>query len=181
MALNHKMRRTLWVALIFAAGAVFDGWQLARIHSWNRAISDGSVILLSGKLPPQILFAQAYFLERANRHQEALILYQRVANESGGNLRAAAKFNSANLHLREVLSLRGTAAEAQVLPLTELAKEGYRQVLRADSHDWDAKYNLERALRLAPEGEDADNTGLEPPPGMERAPTTMKGFTLGLP
>ncbi|MFI4923281.1 MAG: MxaK protein, partial [Burkholderiales bacterium] len=93
----------------------------------------------------------------------------------------AAKFNSANLNLRDALAKRSEHAEGEALPLIELAKQSYREVLRADSDNWDARYNLERALRLAPEKEEGDAAGLLPPLGMERAITTMKAFTLGLP
>jgi mxaK protein len=35
--------------------------------------------------------------------------------------------------------------------MLEQAKERYRELLRIDAGDWDARYNLERALWLAPE------------------------------
>ena len=35
--------------------------------------------------------------------------------------------------------------------MLELAKQRYRDLLRLRPGDWDARYNLERALRLAPE------------------------------
>jgi mxaK protein len=53
-------------------------------------------------------------------------------------------------------------------------------LLGQDNSDWDAKYNLERALRLAPEAEE-EIEAMAAPPGAERAITTMRGFTLGLP
>ena len=37
------------------------------------------------------------------------------------------------------------------LPLIELAKAGYRAVLRADPEDWDARFNLAMALRIVPD------------------------------
>ena len=42
----------------------------------------------------------------------------------------------------------------QAQALVELAKQRYRDLLRADPGDWDARYNLERALWLAPEAQD---------------------------
>ncbi|MGH8751256.1 MAG: hypothetical protein ACREUV_06090 [Burkholderiales bacterium] len=180
MALSRTTRRLLYLALLLGAGAALETWQLARIQGWNRAIENDTALAFNGELPPQVVFAQAYSLQRARQRQEALALYQRVVNEGDEDLRAAARFNSANVHLREALTLRGTPAEAQALPLIELAKESYREVLRRQAGDWDARYNLERALRLAPEVEETDSAGYEPP-GQERAVTTMKGFSLGLP
>lgn len=181
MALNRKMRAALYVALACIVAAAVEGYQLDRIYTFNRAIRDGSAITLNGDLPYEVLFAKAYFLDRRGNHQEALSLYQRVMNEGDARLATAAKYNSANLNLREALAKRGGNAEGQALPLIELAKQSYREVLRADSDNWDARYNLERALRLTPEKEDTDTVGLQPALGMERAITTMKGFTLGLP
>ena len=62
-----------------------------------------------------------------------------------------ALFNLGNMYLRQGLA-QGTA---EALPLVELAKQRYRDLLRATPDDWDARYNLERALRLAPEEQDA--------------------------
>jgi mxaK protein len=66
-------------------------------------------------------------------------------------------------------------------PLLELAKETYREALRLDPGQWDARYNLERALRLAPEQEDAPKAPLPMGGESERSVTTMRAFTLGLP
>ena len=46
----------------------------------------------------------------------------------------------------------GDGADAvRSLPLIEQAKARYRALLRIAPDDWDARYNLERALRVAPE------------------------------
>jgi len=67
------------------------------------------------------------------------------------------------------------------VPLIELAKETYREVLRHDPRHWPARYNLERAQRLLPDPEDGDGGPLEVPSNAERAATTMRGYSPGLP
>jgi mxaK protein len=62
-------------------------------------------------------------------------------------------YNLANLYLRRALEYRESGADDLALPLVELAKEYYRELLRKDSLDWSSKYNLELALRVAPETE----------------------------
>jgi len=62
-----------------------------------------------------------------------------------------------NIHLRQAIALkkrRGEAALGALITPTELAKQSYRDVLRAEPGDWDARFNLERALRLLPDQDD---------------------------
>jgi hypothetical protein len=58
--------------------------------------------------------------------------------------------------------LQQGAQPGQALALIELAKEGYREVLRQESDDWAARYNLERAQRLVPDPDDADDRAARP-------------------
>ena len=77
--------------------------------------------------------------------------------------------------------MRATSQPGQAIPLLELAKENYREVLRNDPGQWDARYNLERAQRLLP---DPDDTLAEPADikrDAERAVTTMRGYSPGMP
>ena len=63
----------------------------------------------------------------------------------------------------------------------ELAKESYREVLRHDPEDWAARYNLERAQRLVADPEEVDDEPPEARRSAERAATTMRGYSPGLP
>ena len=65
------------------------------------------------------------------------------------------------------------APSDQLLPLVELAKQSYRDLLRETPGDWDARYNLERALYLAPESEE-DAAADEPPAPQEHAISTVR-------
>jgi len=89
---------------------------------------------------------------------------------------------TSTLTLRRALVLGrspGGAAFGALITPAELAKQAYRDVLRAEPHDWDARFNLERALRLLPDAEDESAEGT--PERSERAVTTMRNTTLGLP
>ena len=84
--------------------------------------------------------------------------------------------------MREAVVVRASAQPGQAIALIELAKEGYRDVLRLDPQNWQARYNLERAQRLLA---DPDELLEAAPPetkrDAERAATTMRGFSPGLP
>jgi len=166
------------VALIFAA---YDGYRWWQAENLNAALADGSLAQYRGVLPPRAMFAKATLLARREDLDGALEHYKRTESSNDAVWAGAARYNAANLHLRRALAMRAAGDEAHALPLLELAKEGYRAVLRAEPQYWDAKYNLERALRLAPEADDEEDSAMPAPSPKERAPTTMRGFTLGLP
>lgn len=65
-----------------------------------------------------------------------------------------ARFLLGNAYLRE--ALRAEVDPRRQRPLAELAKEHYRDRLRATPQHWPTRYNLERALRIAPERVAAD-------------------------
>jgi len=76
--------------------------------------------------------------------------------------------------LRQALA-GGTRADAG--PLVELAKQRYRDLLRAEPQDWDARYNLERALRVAPEEQESAAEENNQP--VERRSVSLRGMTPG--
>lgn len=75
--------------------------------------------------------------------------FQQALQQGNAALRRMARYNLGNLHLRQALAMRRGDVEA--VPLVELAKQYYRQVLAEDPSHYDARYNLERALWLQPE------------------------------
>lgn len=170
-------------ALVLALGvsAAVDGWRWFEAARTNRAIADGSIADHELPRAPQAILAQAYFLAARGEDERALNLYKR-AQEEGGSFARAALYNTGNIHLRHAIMLkktRGEAALGALITPAELAKQAYRDVLRADPLDWDARFNLERALRLLPDPDDETPGGT--PSRAERAATTMRAVTLGLP
>lgn len=176
------LRRT-WPGLLLAAALallVRDGLRLWHAQQLHDAVR--SAATHSGPTPleahPSLLFARAHGAAQGGRTQEALALYLAAAREP--RLAAAAHYNSANLHLREALALALEGKLAANPQSVELAKARFRQALRQDPALAPARYNLERALWLAPELPD-EEAPAPPPLQSERAVTTMRGFTLGLP
>lgn len=123
-------------------------------------------------------FGEALSLARAGDDDAALARYRSLYDDA--LLGLPARYNAANLLLRQGLVLREGPSPGQALPLIELAKEGYRQVLREAPDMAAARYNLERAQRLLPEVDEDDLQGAAPE-NAERAATTMRGVAQGLP
>jgi len=158
-------------ALAFAALAALHGWRLHRAEQVNASIAAAGAATVDAAVP-EAQFASALRLAAAGDNERALKLYKALAQGDRADLRQAALYNLGNLHLREALK-NGARDVVRSLPLIELAKQSYRDLLRDAPGDWDARYNLERALWLAPEEEErlpqANND-----PAKERAVTTMQ-------
>ncbi len=96
-------------------------------------------------------FAQAYGLQQAGKFQDARVLYSKLERSHDPALRVAALYNMGNTYLDEAATIDLHQDADRALPLLELAKTSYRDLLRIDEQHWDARYNLERALRLSPD------------------------------
>lgn len=174
-----RLRLPWWplLALLFAGLLARDAQRLWQALRFN-ALLVAQAAPVSRFEPGLVLFVHAHGAARQGRLQDALSLYNDAAADPA--VAVAAHYNSANIHLREALELAAQQALAQSPQSVELAKQQYREALRRDPGHWPSKYNLERALWLAPELPDDAFKGAAPQQS-ERAVTTMRGFTIGLP
>ena len=136
-------------AVAFAALAAVEGVRLREAERVNAVIA-GATQAGSDSNLPEARFVQAMALAKSGDYENALKAYRVLGREEETRVSLAALYNAGNLQLREALK-EGSNASVRALPLLELAKQSYRAVLRRDPQSWDARYNLERALWLAPE------------------------------
>lgn len=123
--------------------------------------------------PRELQLARALALAQAGAHDAALKGYAALIQAGERDpVAQQALFNLGNMYLRQ-----GMAHEAGALPLFELGKQRLRDLLRATPQDWDARYNLERALRLAPEDQEAFSA--EQQPAHEQRRVRVPGFVAG--
>ena len=148
-----------WLIVVLVAALLYDGFHLLRAARVNRVLvtiesaeDAGDVRVAEGE-NPHLRFARAYALQQDGEFEPALEAYASIDVAEGDPMRAPIRYNLANLYLRRALQYRENGADDLALPLVELAKEYYRELLREDTQDWSAKYNLELALRVAPETE----------------------------
>jgi mxaK protein len=182
MALAPRTRTRIALAafVALAGAAAIDGVQWSRMRHWNEAIRTGALPAAGDPaLPAEVRFAQAAAQAASGADDAALHAYR--ALQTDPRVGAAARFNGANLLLRQAVKLQSGDQPGQAIPLIELAKETLRELLRKDPSQWDARYNLERAQRLLPDPDEADATAAEAPHNAERAATTMRGYSPGLP
>ena len=185
----RRTRAAWWGLAVVAMVATAAGASWVLKARDNAGITSAKAMAQAGdgefeNTTPALLFAQAHELaaaETAEKMEPALARYR--ALYAHPSLGGAARYNSANLLLRQALVLRDAdaATTGQALPLIELAKQGYREVLRANPEQWDARYNYERAQRAQPDPDDIDAPIGEPRAQSERSPTTTRGVGGGLP
>jgi mxaK protein len=166
--------------LVSAAMAIAHAWQWQQSLRIQRAVADAGVTRPAPDAADEALLARAIALAGQSRYQGSLAAYQAVVNGPRADLARAARYNLGNLYLREALK-DGASQAFKSVPLIELAKQSYRAALRADPDDWDSRFNLQRALALAPELDQAAVVDNEPPTPRERATSTLPGSQSDLP
>lgn len=178
--------RAAWVVLAAAIGAAaVDGYGWLQAQRLNRAIDRQDAADPGPGAPPHLRFAAAHALQAqaqqgdAGAAEASLSAYR--ALQADTPLGQAARYNAANALLRQAQRLREAEQAGQSVALIELAKETYREILRHDPSWWDARYNLERAQRLLPDPDETEALPAQIPQNAERAATTMRGVSPGLP
>ncbi len=177
---RHPTKSALGALALLALLAAHDGWRLLQTRQLNERIAAGRVSDADqAGARPEVRFAAAWAQAASGATDAALARYGTLHGDD--TLGRAARYNSANLLLRQATRLRDTAQPGQALALVELAKEQYREILRTDPSDWNARYNLERAQRLVPDPDEEEEAPAEVKRNAERAATTMRGVSPGLP
>ena len=188
------------VAAVCGAVAIWYGVQLTQANRINAAIASANAAPGTGVAPsiprggpgavdanlpaaagsvPQAQLARAISLAKAGQFTAALKAYKSLL-DSGDEVRLPALYNLGNLNMREALK-NGQGEAQRALPLIELAKQSYRDDLRSNPADWDARYNLERALWLSPEYDDPILERNQAPVHSEHAMSTLQGAKIDLP
>lgn len=171
--------RAAWaVAAALSAAAAIDGVRLVHAGRVNAQLAAG-VAAVPSEAPPVLRFGLAQTQAASGAEDAALRQYGSLQEDPA--LGSAARYNAANLLMRQAITLRERAQSGQALALVELAKEHYREVLRRDPEHWNARYNLERAQRLVPDPDETEPEAALPQRNAERAATTMRGFSPGMP
>ncbi|MSR13918.1 MAG: hypothetical protein EXR86_05000 [Gammaproteobacteria bacterium] len=152
MALRYRLTIILLgIALVGGVGLAHEGWRWTQVRHYNHAIEQGNFADAGPYGGDYGLFAEAYAKQQEGRFQQARILYSKVEDTPAKSLGTAALFNLGNTYLQQASLIDLKKDPDLALPLLELAKVSYRDLLRIDPRHWGAKYNLERVLQLSPD------------------------------
>lgn len=178
----------LWLTLASGLTATLYGaadWY--RIHAGNALIAklvSGRDVELDRVIggPFELRLARAYYLKNKHRYDEALATLSLVIDQGDAARQARNRYNLGNLYLEQAIAQAEAMNINAAMPLAGLAKQAYRQSLALDSNQWDAKYNLEAAMRLLPEMDRISPEDEEEPVQQKtQLWTTVPGFPRGLP
>jgi len=132
------------------------------VRAMARQASSDDRITPDRDAPDRVKLAEAVALSRANDVEGAERAFAALLRRSEQpDVLHDARFDLANLYLRA--GLRPELDPSRARGLIEIAKQRYREHLRERPDDPDARWNLERALLAAPEGEDAIDPDTGPP------------------
>lgn len=174
MVAADGLKRWLWLAAaVLALAATWEGLRVREALRFDAAVRVDRLEDAGRLEDPRGAFAAALALQRVGEFESALRAYGAITAKDD-ELQSALRYNLANLYLRRALEL-GEAAGGDVTgPLIELAKQEYRDVLRADSAAWDARYNLELALSVQPDVGEVDDEAVAMPEHSRRAVATQR-------
>lgn len=150
MALNRR-RLTLAATGICLLVMLAAGHRLWHLTRYNSALARDDLVTAGGHPSDHGRFAEAYRLQQQGEFQAALELYGTLLSSDLRSIRATARYNIATLTLDQGMRLWRDGETELATPMIELAKAGYREVLHGQPDHWDARYNLELALRLLPD------------------------------
>lgn len=150
--MNKSLHLAHWVLVAITvislgviANKTYALWQTNKINAFISG--DAQAEQIPEHLKAQ--FAQAFNDAKQGKNESALEILTRVLESNDLELESAAYFNRANIHLRAAQAL--AADDSARISLLGLAKQDYRSALLINSSLWDARYNLELALLMAPE------------------------------
>ena len=177
----------LWGVLLLGVGAMSAQlWRLvgtARTNGLIIALSAGQEITRDKVVnaAPEVRLARALALKRLQRYDEALATLNLILDTPDPVLQAKIRYNLGNIYLHLAIAKTEAMAVNDAMPLAALAKQAYREALALDSRLWDAKYNLEVAMRLLPEMDKISSEEDSPVNQKSQLWTTVPGFPRGLP
>lgn len=186
MKLSFSQWLIVSVLAMSGLSVVMQIWALYRIdreNAWIDRLLSGHDIAIERVVTgdPALRLARAIYLRQKGRYDDALATLNLLIDQGKPEFQAKVRYNLGNLYLAQAVEHAESMNVNEALPLAGLAKQAYRQALAIDSGSWDAKYNLEVAMRLLPEMSRINVGDDEPESRKSQLWTTVPGFPRGLP
>jgi mxaK protein len=177
----------LWIVLAASAVTLVVCAALYAAHTRTNGMiaslrAGNNVEIDVASASPARLEARIHFLLTRDRLDEAQPLLDQAAQRADPAVESRMLYNMANARLRAAVEFIQQGHFDQAIPLVSLAKAEYRSVLRRDPGNWNAKHNLDVAMRLVrdlPRAQGGDDDDPEQIPS--KLWTDLPGVPKGLP
>ncbi len=157
-----RFRPRDWAACLVCLAAMgyaaVNAGTLLVLHAENAriaAFAAGRDVALPRNAAPEERAARGVFLLSHDRVDDAQVELDSLPDRPDVPARDALLYALANAHLKRALEIFNSAPMRKVAPLVALAQSEYRQVLRHDPQNWDARYNFDIASALTHDPEAA--------------------------
>lgn len=167
-----------------AAWTGYAGWELYKRQDERRIVAE----LARGRdvRPPegagaQVLFARGHFLLARDLIDEGQGFARLIADAGDTQLAARFLYDLGNARLRRAVAALEASKIDPAIPEVRLAKEAYKSALAADPELWDARYNLDVAMRLVRDFPELERDGEETKAPPKKLWTDLPGLPRGLP
>ncbi len=184
--LTEQRRRILWIFAI--ASAIWFGYAADDLFHAERAnrnirelVARHDVPIDAQQADPQEILARINESVRRDHVDDAQAILSTSERSLPSDVRAAALYNIANYRtlLASESVRKGDLDTAAAL--INLAKSEYRLALKLDPENWDARYNIDVAMRVVRDLPQADNPETNSPDAPKKLWTDLPGVPKGLP
>lgn len=154
--LNTPARLGRWLMMLAVLSlllSLLSAWQWYRLAERNRLLSAGQALRIRAQADDAIL-AYAQGLALTTSPEKALQLFYLPEASTDPRLRGDAKFAIGNLYFDWAMqhhAIEQGGAHQQQVAMIALARESYKDALRLNPEDADARFNLELLDRRSPD------------------------------
>ncbi len=161
-----------WILVISFSLLVFDRTrELNHRLSYNDAIENPQQLSEKNELTPELALISAWHLQQKGNNQQALALYHSITQSANTNtpdsnyqkIHETALYNIGVINLGQAVkhwNKMGVWAYADVIAPLNQAKHVFKEILSNNPKHWDARYNLDYALRITPPPKQKDQEGI---------------------
>lgn len=152
-----RRARTILLAALFGllvlaavTAAALWGIDAARNRT-IAALMNNHDVKVTADSAPRVIFTRAYFFMTHSLLDDAQVMVSILDVRGNNRLRADLHYDMANTRLKRAFDMIGEGKIDAAGALVGLARDDYREALRLDPDDWNARFNFDVASRLVRE------------------------------
>ncbi|MGO4685839.1 hypothetical protein [Hyphomicrobium sp. 2TAF46] len=176
----------IWI--LAAASVLWFGYAVDSLISARRSNDNIRQLVERHDVPvdikrahPQEILARIDESVRRDHIDDAQSILSIAGERLPPTVRASALYNIANTRTRLAAEAVRRGDIDSATAMINLAKSEYRLALKLDSENWDARHNLDVAMRVVRDFPQADNPDLSSPDAPKKLWTDLPGIPKGLP